>query len=37
MLKNLCQIINYRWNLKAHFEFWQVYMYNEQINKRIQI
>jgi len=35
MVKILCQIINYRWNLKAHFEFRQVY--NTQIIKSIQI
>jgi len=35
MLKILCQIVNYRWNLKAHFEFRQVY--NVQIIKHIQI
>jgi len=35
MLKILCQIVNYRLNLKAHFEFRQVY--NAQIMKRIQI
>jgi len=36
MLKILCQIVNYRWNWKAHFEFQQVY--NAQIIiKRIQI
>ena len=25
MLKILCQIVNYRWNLKVHFEFRHVY------------
>jgi len=35
MLKILCQIVSYRWNLKAHFEFRKVY--NTQIIKRIQI
>jgi len=35
MLKILCQIVNYRWNLKAHFDFRQVY--NAQIIKPIQI
>ena len=35
MLKILRQLVNYRWNLKAHFEFRQVY--NAQIIKRIQI
>ena len=35
MLKILCQIVNCRWNLKAHFEFQHVY--NAQIIKLIQI
>jgi len=35
MVEIRCQIVNYRWNLKAHFEFWHVY--NVQIIKRIQI
>ena len=35
MLKILYQIVNYRWNLEVHFQFWQVY--KAQIMKRIQI
>jgi len=35
MLKILRRIVNYRWNLKAHVEFRQVY--NAGIIKRIQI
>jgi len=35
MLKILCHIVNYRWNLKAQFEFRPVY--NAQIIKHIQI